>query len=86
MAVRRGVPPLIPIAAAAFFFCAIGFRRHRKRSFWLLIGGLALGLTVSTGCSGNADTLLATPPASIITVTATAGTVQQTAALTVTVN
>jgi len=51
----------------------------------LLIAGLALVLTTQNACGGYVGTIPA-PVTSTVTVTATSGTIQQTAALTVTVN
>ncbi len=86
MAIRRGISPLIPISTAAFFFCAIGFRKRRKLHSWLLIAGLVLGVTMASGCSGLQGIKPPASFASTITVTATAGSTQRTAPLTVTVN
>ncbi|MGD0902191.1 MAG: hypothetical protein ABR924_04535, partial [Terracidiphilus sp.] len=83
--VSGGTQPLIPVTAAAFLFCTIGFRRRRRFHSTLLIAGLALVLTALNGCGGYVGTIPA-PVTSTVTVTATSGTIQQTAALTVTVN
>jgi hypothetical protein len=83
--VSGSTQPLISITAAAFLFCAIGFRRRRRFHFMLLIAGLALVLTTQNACGGYVGTIPA-PVTSTVTVTATSGTIQQTAALTVTVN
>jgi LysM repeat protein len=86
VAVHRGRSPLVPISTAAILFCAIGFRRRRRFHFGLFIAGLALGLTASSGCGAFHSTMPPAPVASTVTVTATAGTIQRTASLTVTVN
>jgi hypothetical protein len=62
----------------------MGLRRRRLR-FGLFIAVLALGLTALSGCS-DLKLKAIVPVTSTITVTATAGTIQQTTALTVTVN
>ncbi len=84
--VSRGISPLIPITAAGFLFCAIGFRSRRRLHLGLFIAGVALGLTALSGCGGLQGKTPSTPIASTITVTATAGTIQRAAPLTVTVN
>ena len=85
VAAGRGIPPLIPITAAAFSFCAVGFRKRRKSHYCLLIAGVALGLTTLSSC-GRINNVSAAPSISTVIVTATTGTINQTAPLTVTVN
>jgi hypothetical protein len=85
-AVNREMSPLIPITVAGIFFGAIGFRRRRKIFSGLFLVGLALGFIALSGCGGIQATQAVTPAASTITVTATAGTIQHAAPLTVTVN
>jgi len=85
VATDRGTTPLVPISIAALGICAIGFPRRRKVDFPIFIAGLALGLTGTSGCGGSQVTLLTSPVTSTITVTATAGTLQRTAPLSVTV-
>jgi LysM repeat protein len=85
MAASRGTEPLVPAIAAAFLFCAIGFRSRRRFYPLLFIAGFVLLPTALNGCGGFAGTM-PSPVTSIVTVTATAGTIQQSAALTVTVN
>jgi LysM repeat protein len=83
--VSGGTQPLIPVTAAAFLSCAIGFRRRRRFHSMLFIAGLALVLTTLNGCGGYVGTI--PPPVTLnVTVTATSGTIQQTATLTVTVS
>jgi hypothetical protein len=83
--VSGGTQPLIPVTAAAFLSCAIGFRRRRRFHSMLFIAGLALVLTTQNGCGGYVGTI--PPPVTLnVTVTATSGTIQQTATLTVTVS
>jgi hypothetical protein len=60
-------------------------RRRRKLYIWLIIGGIALGLTTLNGCGTIQRPVSSTPFASTIMVTATTGTIQRTAPLTVTV-
>jgi hypothetical protein len=86
IAVSRGMSPLIPITIAGMFFGAIGFRRRHKLYSGLFIVGLALGFIALSGCGGIQSTKAVAPTASTITVTAAAGTIQQTAPLTVVVN
>ena len=88
VAVRQRVSPLIPIATAAFVFCAIGFRRRHEfhLGLFIVVVGLVLGLTAPNGCGSNQRGTTSAPVTSIVTVTATAGTIQRTAALTLTVN
>jgi LysM repeat protein len=86
LAVHRGISPLIPVTTAAFLLCTFGFRRRRKIYLILFIFVLVLGLTESSGCNGHQITLHPATITSIVMATATAGTIQQEAALTVTVN
>jgi hypothetical protein len=85
VAARQGLQPLIPITTAAFIFCAVGFRKRRKFRHYLMIAGLALGLTALNSC-GAVNTVPSSASVSTVIVTATTGTIQQTAPLTVTVN
>ena len=82
----QSMPSYIPITAAGFLFCAIGFHSRRRLHLGLLVVGLALGLTAISACGGLQRPMNLTPAASNITVTATSGTTQGTAALTVNVN
>jgi hypothetical protein len=84
VAAHPGTLPLIPVSAAAFVFCLIGLRRSRLR-IGLFVAGLALSLTALSACNGPITRTIV-PVTSTITVTATAGAIQQTAALTVTEN
>jgi hypothetical protein len=84
-AVSGGTQPLVPAIAAAFLLCAIRFRSRRGFHSALFIAGFVLLLTALSGC-GAYEGKVPSPVTSIITVTATAGTIQQSAALTVTVN
>jgi LysM repeat protein len=84
-AVSRGTQPLVPAIAAAFLVCAIGFRGRRRFHSALFIAGFVLLLTALSGCIGYQGTMPA-PVTSIVTVTATGGTIQQSTTLTVTVN
>jgi LysM repeat protein len=86
LAVRRGISPLIPVATAAFLLCTFGFRRRRKFYFILFTAGLALELSASSGCGGYQGTMHPATITSTVMATATAGAIQQEAALTVTVN
>jgi LysM repeat protein len=85
IAVSRGTEPLVPAIAAASLLCAIGFRRRRRFHFLLFIAGFVSLLTALSGCAAYEGTMHA-PVTSIVVVTATAGTIQQSATLTVTVN
>ena len=78
--------PLIPATTAAFLLCTFGLLRRRKFYYKLFIAGLVLGLAASNGCGNYQVTIHPANTTSTIMVTATAGTIQQTAALTVTVN
>jgi len=84
-AVSGGTQPLVPAISAAFLLCAIRFRSRRGFHSALFIAGFVLLLTALSGC-GAYEGKVPSPVTSIITVTATAGTIQQSAALTVTVN
>jgi hypothetical protein len=86
LAVRRAMSPLIPATTAAFLLCTFGLLRRRKFYYKLFIAGLVLGLAASNGCGNYQVTIHPANTTSTIMVTATAGTIQQTAALTVTVN
>jgi hypothetical protein len=77
--------PILPIASTAFVLCAIGFRRRRGFQWGFFMVAFALGLTVLNGCN-HTDGTLFEPFTSTITVTASAGTLQQTTPLTITVN
>jgi LysM repeat protein len=77
--------PILPIASTAFVLCAIGFRRRRGFMYGFLIAAFSLGVTALIGCN-HTDGTLFEPFTSTITVTASAGTLQQTTPLTVTVN
>jgi hypothetical protein len=85
VAVRRDMP-LVPIGVAGLLICAFGFRRRRRLHLWIVVAGAALGLAALGGCGGIQAPTHLTPAASTITVTASDGTVQQAAPLTVTVN
>jgi hypothetical protein len=84
MALRRGPTPFIPVVAA-FLLCAIGFRRRRGIHLAILIAGLVLGQLALNGCGGSQGKIVPLV-SSTVTVTATAGTMQQSAILSVTVN
>jgi hypothetical protein len=82
VAAHRGTLPLIPVSAAAFVFCLIGLHKSRLR-VGLFVAALALSLTTLNACNGPITRTIV-PVTSAITVTATAGAIQQTAVLTVT--
>jgi len=84
VAEERGDSHLIPIAAAGLLFCVFGFRRRRMLQSGLFIAGLLLGLTALDGCGAYQISQVSGPVTSTVTVMATAGTVQRTATLTVT--
>jgi hypothetical protein len=85
-AASRGMSPLIPVTTAAFLLCSFGFFRRRKLYSQLFFAGLVLVLTALNGCGSSLATVHPATVTSTITVTATAGAIQQATALTVTVN
>jgi hypothetical protein len=62
--------PLIPIATAAFFFCAFGCPRRHKLHPWFFIAGLGLvlGLTAPSGCGAYQGSITPAPVTSTVTV------------------
>jgi hypothetical protein len=76
--------PLIPGTAAAFVSFAIRFRRRRRFHSWIILVGVFLGLIGLSGCNSFAKSPVF-PSNATVTITATAGTIQQTAALAITV-
>jgi hypothetical protein len=87
-AAHRGMPAPIPATSAAFLVCLLGFRRRRSIHLGLFLAGVVLGMTGISGCNSYQGSIPAGPTGPVTTtvmVTATAGAIQQAAALTVTV-
>jgi N-acetylneuraminic acid mutarotase len=88
--VRRGSRPLLPGAAVAVVLCCFGLRERRRLLMVVLLGVSAAGLGVLGGCggagSGGGGGGGSQPVTSTVTVTATSGTLQQTATFSLTVN
>jgi hypothetical protein len=83
---RRMPNPFFPVAAMAAAFCMIGWRRGRHSLMPMLAAAL-IGLGAMSACgSGGSTGGGSTPVTSTVTVTATAGNIQQTTTITLTVN
>jgi hypothetical protein len=84
---------IFPAATLAVAFCLLGFKKRRGLQTWLvlMIAGVGLGLLsacgdVTTRSSNQAPGTPAGPTTSTVTVTATSGSIQQTATVSLTVN
>ncbi|MGA9387186.1 MAG: hypothetical protein WBV63_19360, partial [Candidatus Sulfotelmatobacter sp.] len=82
----RGIPsPFLPVTAMAAAFCLIGWRRARS-PITSILAALLIGLGMTLGCSGGGTGGGSTQTTSTVTVAATAGNVQQTTTISLTVN
>ena len=75
----------MPGATLAAALCCLGFRRRRWMQMFLLLAGVTLGLTSLAACGGSSSTVH-TSSTSAVTVTATAGSLEHGATLTLTQN
>jgi sugar lactone lactonase YvrE len=73
--------PLLASVTLAFALCFLGWRKRRRLSIALVLMIGALGLSLISGCGTPNDQ----PVTSIITITATSGSMQQTSTLSVTI-
>ena len=73
--------PIIPETTLAFTLCLLGWRRRRGVRPFVLLTAAVFSLSLLSGCSGPSHQ----PTTSTVTVTATSGSVQQSVALTLTV-
>jgi hypothetical protein len=73
--------PMIPETTLAFTLCLLGWRRRRGVRPFVLLTAAVFSLSLLSGCSGPSHQ----PTTSTVTVTATSGSVQQSVALTLTV-
>jgi hypothetical protein len=82
--------PFLPATALAVALCLFGLKRRRGLPLLLLLAVTFTGLALLSGCgsgtSGGAGGLKPTPVISTVTITATAGTLQQRALLSLSVN
>jgi len=77
---RRGYNPILPVAGVTTALCLLFFGRRRRFKMLLLLMASAIGVGLVSGCgSGTAASIAFVPTTSVVTVTATAGTVQSTA-------
>jgi len=88
---KPGPRPFLPFTALAVSVCFFGWRKRRRWHHCLLLVVAYAGLGLLFGCGGGSSGggSSSTPPApttSTITVTATSGTLQETASITLTVN
>jgi hypothetical protein len=88
---QPGPRPFFPLTALAMTVCLFGWRNRRGWHHWLLLAIIGTGLGLLFGCSGTSGTppvptTVTTPTISTVIVTATSGTLQQTATITLTVN
>jgi len=84
-AVQRGSGSLFPGTALAIALCVFGLRRRSSMQRLALMGVAAVSLSVLCGC-GFWGTLFGPPVVSTVTVTATSGSIQQSAPVILTVN
>ncbi len=81
----HGSGPFMPGATLAAALCCLGFRRRRWMQMFLLLAGVTLGLTSLAACGGSSSTVH-TSSTSAVAVTATAGSLEHGATLTLTQN
>lgn len=77
--------PFLPVTTLALGACVFAFKRRRAFRYFTLLILAGAGLVFFTGCSSSSKS---TPPpvVSAVTVTATSGSIQQTATITLTTN
>ncbi len=90
---RRTPNPFLPVTAMAAAFCLIGWRRTRSSPLPMLLmpmlAAMLIGMGAMTACGGGGSSSTgggSTPVTSTVTVTATAGNIQQTSTFSLTVN
>jgi hypothetical protein len=85
-ALRQGASPLLPGAGVMAALCLLIFGRRRRLKALLAITLSVVGLGLVSGCANSSSSMIShTPTSSVVTVTATAGTVQGTATFTLNV-
>jgi len=83
---RRGYNPLFPAAGVTTALCLLFFGKRRRFKVLLLLIAGTIGLGFVSGCGGGTSASVAfVPTTSVVTVTATAGTVQSAANFTLNV-
>jgi hypothetical protein len=82
---RRMPNPFLPVTAMAFAFCLIGWRRACSPLLPMLAAVL-IGLGAMSACGAGGTGGGSTPTTSTVTVAATAGNIQQTTTIALTVN
>ncbi len=82
---RRGDEPFLRGTCLAMAVLLLSFRRARAVRLWLLLFVVGIGLGLLNGCGGGGSATRL-PVTSTITVSASSGSLQQTVAVTVTVN
>jgi hypothetical protein len=85
---RRMPNPFFPVTAMAAAFCMIGWRRARS-PLRPMLAAVLIGLGAMLACGGGSGAGTGggtTPTTSMVTVAATAGKIQQTTTITLTVN
>jgi hypothetical protein len=81
---RRMPNPFLPVTAMAAAFCMIGWRRARS-PLMPMLAAVLIGLGAMSACGGGTGGG-STPMTSTVAVVATAGNIQQTTTITLTVN
>jgi len=83
---RRGYNPLFPAAGVTTALCLLFFGKRRRFKVLLLLTAGTIGLGFVSGCGGGtASSIAFVPSTSVVTVTATAGSVQSAATFTLNV-
>lgn len=90
-AVRPSLKPGLPVTAVGLAVCLLALRRGRTAFALLLLSAVVLGGGLLTACGGGGNGgggggSGSTPVTSTVTVTATSGSLQQTATISLTVN
>jgi hypothetical protein len=89
-AMRPNSRPGLPIAAVLTAVCLLGWKRRRNLQLWLLLavvaGGAGLISCGGGGGNGGGGSGGSAPLTATVTVTATSGTLQQTATISLTAN
>jgi len=85
---KRGPQPVVPVAALAALVCLVGWKNRRWLRFMMLLGISVIGMGLVSSCSGGGGGggTTVTPQTTTVTISATAGTLQQTVTLTLSVN
>lgn len=88
-ALRRNSFPWLPGSTLAAVLCCLGYKKRRLFPVLLLLAASLAGLGLLNGCGGGSSaggSSTPQPTTSTVTVTASSGTLQHTAAFTLTVN